>query len=333
MVALSGCHIAYSSSTPGTSPSPSPSSLLAEPDQYTTHRNIALYVGDATGVLANDTCKDPVLSFPKRTEKGGLLRGYSQGSFFYTPPADFEGTDSFSYSLIQSGKSSTTTVSLAVQANQRSKLSIDLYSGSWNFQLVKPTDPGEFQSYLQAQVAGGALEGKTSIFQKDALPNTRLAQVVESRLWDSALSRNYACQLAAQALGYDPLEPEGIRRAAEDYPALNAEAQLFLQVAAVFKGDLLGGPGKYDNEGLKKLLLSKGLEDLANSPEVGKTDVHTLGAVARAMNSGQLTILDILNSGTFEDVRRYDQVVEYVYSGKFRDSVTEYEAVTIQDLK
>lgn len=324
---LAGC-TAFSRNVTQTPVEASPA-LLARPDRYQTTQNVALYVADPTGVLANDLCHEPILSFPKRTRRGGIVRGYSLGSFFYTPPSGFEGKDGFAYSILQGSQSSTADVEIQVVPNKRTALSIDLYKGSWNFQLVLPGDSREFESYLQAQVKGGALQGKTKILQADALPGTRFASMLERDAWNSSVARDYACQIAAQCLGYNPLDPESIHRAAQEYHSMNAECQLFLQVAAVFKGDLLGGPGSYDNEGLKKLLEARGLSEFITSNKVGQTDVNTLGAVAKAMNAGQLTILDIINSGTFEDVRRYDQVVEYVYSGKFRETVAKYESATI----
>ena len=79
---------------------------------------------------------------------------------------------------------------------------------------------------------------------------------------------------------------------------MKPEAQLFMQVASVFKGDLLNGPGFYDNAGLKDLLLQKGLGQFVNDPQVGKTDVQTIGAITAAINSGQLSLNDVINSGT-----------------------------------
>lgn len=310
-------------------PNPNNDALpVSRDDSYVTRRNVALYVGAEKGLLVNDTPASASLLLSAGTQQGGSVRAYSEGAFFYTPPRDFLGSDQFSYTLSNGAGSSTSTVTISVsQGGIDSGLSIDFYQGSGRFSLVRPNDPQEFASYLQAQLAGGAAQGGTGVSQLDAIPNTRFARVEDPFLWNAGLARNYACQLAAQSLGFKPLEASGIEQGAQVYGQMSPEAQLFLQVAAVFKGNLLNGPDEYDNPGLRDLLVSKGLTQFINDPLVGVRDVQTLGAIGAAMNAGQLTIADILNSGTFAEVERYDEVVEFVFTGRFRDAVFEYEAV------
>ena len=310
-------------------PNPSNGPLpITRDDSYVTRQNVALYVGPEKGLLVNDTPADGSLLLSATTQQGGTVRTYSEGAFFYTPPRDFLGSDCFAYTLSNAAGSSTSMAIISVsQGGIDSGLSIDFYQGSGRFSLVRPSDPQEFASYLQAQLAGGAAQGGTTVSQLDAIPNTRFARVEDPILWNAGLARNYACQLAAQSLGFQPLEASGIEQGSQVYGQMSAEAQLFLQVAAVFKGKLLDGPDEYDNPGLKDLLVSKGLTQFINDPAVGFRDVQTLGAIGAAMNAGELTIAEVLNSGTFEDIERYDEVVEFVYSGRFRDAVFEYEAV------
>lgn len=191
--------------------------------------------------------------------------------------------------------------------------------------LPRPSDPREFASYLQAQLAGGTLEGKTTVAQKDAISGTRFGQVQDSTQWHAALGRNYAYQFAAYASGNDPLSANGVAKGMEAFEKMKPEAQLFMQVASVFKGNLLNGPGFYDNPGLKDLLLSKGLTGLANKPQVGQTDVQSIGAIASAINSGDLTLNEVINSGTISDLGRYNQVISYVSNGGFASDLNAYD--------
>ncbi|MFN8612719.1 MAG: hypothetical protein U0931_34600 [Vulcanimicrobiota bacterium] len=192
-----------------------------------------------------------------------------------------------------------------------------------------PSDPQEFASYLQAQRLGGTLEGKTGIAQRDAIPGTRFGQVANSEAWQSSLARNYAYQFAAYATGADALTPQGMQKGQQAFNNMSNDARLFMQVAAVFKGNLLNGPGFYNNPGLKQLLLSHGLGDLANQPGVGETDVQSIGAITKALNSGQLTLDQVISSGTIDNLDRYHQVINYVQSGNFNNALNFYDNVQI----
>ena len=146
-------------------------------------------------------------------------------------------------------------------------------------------------------------------------------------MWQASLARNYAYQFSAQAIGANPLSPEGLSAGQRAFGSMNPEAQLFMQVASVFKGDLLGGPGFYDNAGLKNLLESKGLNQFINDPQVGQTDVQTIGAITAAINSGQLSLNDVINSGTISDLGRYQNVINYVSGGGFNADLANYDTV------
>lgn len=193
--------------------------------------------------------------------------------------------------------------------------------------LPRPSDPQEFASYIQAQIAGGALEGRTGIAQSDAIAGSRFGQVQDSTMWQASLARNYAYQFAAQAAGANPLSADGLQQGMQAFEQMKPEAQLFMQVASVFKGNLLGGPGFYDNPGLKQLLESKGLNQFINDPQVGQTDVQTIGAIASAINSGQLSLDEVINSGTISDLNRYQQVINYVSGGGFASDLNSYDTV------
>lgn len=193
----------------------------------------------------------------------------------------------------------------------------------------RPRDPQEFASYIQAQIAGGALQGKTGVAQRDAIPGSRFGQVQDSTMWQASLARNYAYQFAAQAVGANPLSAQGLQQGMQAFDQMKPEAKLFMQVASVFKGDLLNGPGFYDNPGLKNLLLSKGLGQYVNDPQVGQTDVQTIGAITAAINSGQLSLNEVINSGTISDLNRYHNVINYVTSGGFAGDLNRYDTVPL----
>jgi hypothetical protein len=192
-----------------------------------------------------------------------------------------------------------------------------------------PSDPRDFASYLQAQIAGGSLNGGTGIAQRDAIPGTRFGQVQDPTGWQASVARNYAYQFAAYAVGADPLSPAGLAQGAQAMENMSPDAQLFTQVASVFKGNLLQGPGFYDNAKLKQLLVSRGLGNLATDPQVGQTDVQTIGAITQALNSGQISLQDVLNSGSIDNMDRYFEVIRYVQSGGFNKDLSFYDTVPV----
>jgi YVTN family beta-propeller protein len=111
----------------------------ADPDSYTTAEDTALVVPAATGVLANDQ-RGPVdpegtlfsesaqsLSVDTALDQPpahGIVAMNADGSFTYTPDADFNGTDSFTYKVWDNGttngagdpRSATATVHLTITA-------------------------------------------------------------------------------------------------------------------------------------------------------------------------------------------------------------------------
>lgn len=191
--------------------------------------------------------------------------------------------------------------------------------------LPRPVDSNDAASYLKAQVAGGALQGNTAVRQADGIPGTRFAQVQPANLWHANVGRLYSYQFAAYATGANALTPEGVQAGAQALDKMSPEAQLFMQVAAVFKGNMLNGPGFYDNPGLKNLLIQHGRADLAAGDGVGQTDVQSIGSVARAINEGSLTLEQVIQSGTIDNLNRYHQVIQYVQGGQFATDNAMYD--------
>ena len=87
-------------------------------DAYTTHEDMQLAV-PRTGVLANDTDVDgQALTAAAVTRPAhGALSLNSNGGFTYTPAANYNGSDSFTYRANDgTANSNTVTVSLTITA-------------------------------------------------------------------------------------------------------------------------------------------------------------------------------------------------------------------------
>jgi hypothetical protein len=95
-------------------PTPTAAPICAD-DAYTTDANTALTVNAANGVLANDTPNGgTVTAFTATSTQGGTGNVNGNGSFTYTPANDFTGTDTFTYTLQNSGGQVTCTVTITV---------------------------------------------------------------------------------------------------------------------------------------------------------------------------------------------------------------------------
>jgi uncharacterized repeat protein (TIGR01451 family) len=94
-------------------------SPLAFADSYNATKGIALSVA-APGVLSNDTGTPPPTAQPIAagpTAQGGAVTLNADGSFSYTPPAGFEGADTFSYTATNGqSPNDSATVTINVDA-------------------------------------------------------------------------------------------------------------------------------------------------------------------------------------------------------------------------
>ncbi len=89
-------------------------------DGYLVAKDGTLTVGDAAGLLANDSDPDgdPLTAALETDVSHGSLSLDANGAFTYTPTAGFTGTDSFTYRVSDgNGGESTATVILQVQDN------------------------------------------------------------------------------------------------------------------------------------------------------------------------------------------------------------------------
>lgn len=89
---------------------------VAHDDAYSTRVDTTLTVDAAHGVLANDTLGVPAGAIQSNTNPahGTLTFHSSDGSFTYVPTAGFTGSDSFTYTLGNTGGTATGTVTITV---------------------------------------------------------------------------------------------------------------------------------------------------------------------------------------------------------------------------
>ncbi|MBQ0821674.1 polysaccharide lyase family 7 protein [Microvirga sp. HBU67558] len=114
--------VVTSPTQPAPTPPPTPDagdhSVVATSDRYAATEDRALTVSAAQGVLANDVAADggkAALAGTIATAQGGSVKLSADGSFVYTPKANFHGSDSFSYTVRDvDGDTDTGTVTLQV---------------------------------------------------------------------------------------------------------------------------------------------------------------------------------------------------------------------------
>lgn len=106
---------------------------IAVNDSYTTNEDTPLTIGALLGLLNNDTDVDTGATRTAALVSGpthGSLTLNLDGSFSYTPDANYNGTDSFSYKANDgAANSNTATVNLTVTAVNDAPV-IDSYSGA-----------------------------------------------------------------------------------------------------------------------------------------------------------------------------------------------------------
>lgn len=92
-------------------------SPIALPDFYVTLTNSPLVIA-APGLLVNDTGtpSPTVTPFSGATSAGGTVTVNANGGFSYTPPSNYSGSDSFTYSATNSVASDSATVTIVVES-------------------------------------------------------------------------------------------------------------------------------------------------------------------------------------------------------------------------
>jgi VCBS repeat-containing protein len=141
---------------------------IALPNSYSATEDTTLNVPVATGVLVNDSdVENQTLSAVLVSQAlNGTVSLNSNGSFSYTPNANFFGNDSFTYSASDGNSASPpATVSLTVASQNDPPVAVaDTYTAMENTQLViSNTGSGTvvftttFDSGLPAQISGPAV--------------------------------------------------------------------------------------------------------------------------------------------------------------------------------
>ncbi|MCA9215413.1 MAG: tandem-95 repeat protein, partial [Planctomycetales bacterium] len=95
------------------------SAPIASDDNYTTPEDSALSVNAATGVLANDVDNEGdalTITLLDTVTNGELSFSEEDGSFDYTPNANFSGVDSFTYKINDGLVDANATVTIQVEA-------------------------------------------------------------------------------------------------------------------------------------------------------------------------------------------------------------------------
>ena len=96
---------------------------IARDDTYTSIGNVGITVPGANGVLANDDDADgdtlAVTPAAGATTSGGAFSVGADGGFSYSPPAGFEGSDSFTYEVTDAdAHTDEATVSITVSGSE-----------------------------------------------------------------------------------------------------------------------------------------------------------------------------------------------------------------------
>jgi len=91
---------------------------VANPDQYSTNEDVVLNVDAATGVLANDADLDSpqITAVLDNGPAHGTVTLNPNGSFTYTPAANYSGSDSFTYHT-SDGSASSSSVTVGITIN------------------------------------------------------------------------------------------------------------------------------------------------------------------------------------------------------------------------
>lgn len=106
--------------------------LVAYDDEYFTVQNLPLTVGAFDGLLANDIvcCENYEVRYPQTTASGGSLSIQKDGSFVYSPPRNFVGTDFFEYRLKDRDGESVAQVVIFVDFPEGGNFVVDNSNGN-----------------------------------------------------------------------------------------------------------------------------------------------------------------------------------------------------------
>ncbi len=128
---------------------------VAANDSYTANEDTALSITAANGVLKNDTDadSDPLTATVVTQPSHGTLVLATNGSFTYTPAANYSGTDSFTYKVNDgSTDSAPATVTITISATNDAPLAVaDAYSVNVGGTLTTTTTNGVLANDTDAE--------------------------------------------------------------------------------------------------------------------------------------------------------------------------------------
>lgn len=113
---------------------------VANDDFYIGAKDVILDINETNGVLANDTTDAGILTvsnYDSTTANGGIVVVAPNGSFTYTPPAGFEGIDTFNYTAINENLlTDAAVVSITVLDQDKPITRADNYTTRRNYALA-----------------------------------------------------------------------------------------------------------------------------------------------------------------------------------------------------
>jgi VCBS repeat-containing protein len=117
--AASNAQASHGVQAPNVPPTAVDDPTVAGDPSYTTLEDATLNVNSGNGVLKNDSDTDGPQALTARnasTPAHGSVTLNGNGSFMYTPDADYNGTDSFTYEAFDGAAASTATVTVTITA-------------------------------------------------------------------------------------------------------------------------------------------------------------------------------------------------------------------------
>ena len=175
-----------------------PDAPLAVADVYSVNKDVQLIVPVATGVLANDSDADgdALTAVLVADVTHGTLALSGDGSFVYTPAADYSGSDQFSYRASDGSLSSSVAmVTLTVQTQTNAPVAVaDAYSVNEDNELIVPVTTGVLANDSDAD--GDAL---TAVLVADVTHGTLVLSADGSFVYTPAADYSGSDQFSYQA--------------------------------------------------------------------------------------------------------------------------------------
>jgi uncharacterized repeat protein (TIGR01451 family) len=143
---------------------------VAQNDADNTNEDTAVTTDDVRG-NDSDVDGDPLIvsAFDAASVEGGTVVNNGDGTFTYTPPANFGGSDSFTYTISDGSLEDTATVTIEVSSQNDAPVAVaDVYNTDEDTTLTKDaaagvldndhdTDGGVLKAVLDTNVANGTL--------------------------------------------------------------------------------------------------------------------------------------------------------------------------------